>query len=231
MTAGGTPAVTLNIKGYCLPGILDSASSYSFIRRDVFQQIKSLGFPCSVKTANRTIHIAAGHSCVIKEAVSLQIKIHSFSWKYDFLLLGDSPAPCILGVDFLSFAKIQHNFATFSYAFVFARSCQYDFEPLDFSAWNSHCFPCPEEVLKQLVDYTSSMSLSDSSKLEQLVLSFPKLFSDQLGTVKGMICQLDLTDDLPVRSGPYQCSPPRLQALREIVQDLLNKGAVKKSYS
>jgi hypothetical protein len=46
-----------------------------------------------------------------------------------------------------------------------------------------------------------------------------------------MVCQLDLTDDLPVRSGPYQCSPPRLQALREIVQDFLNKGVVKKSYS
>jgi hypothetical protein len=46
-----------------------------------------------------------------------------------------------------------------------------------------------------------------------------------------MVCQLDLTDDVPVRSRPYQCSPPRLQALREIVNDLLEKGVVKKSFS
>jgi hypothetical protein len=163
---------------------------------------------------------------VIKEAVLLQIKLHSFSWKYDFLVFGDSPVPCILGADFLSFAKMQLDFATSSYTFAFEGSCQYDFEPLDFSSLYSHCFPCPEEVLKQLVAYTSSMSLSEPSKLDQLVLSFPKLFSDQLGSVKGMVCQLDLTDDLPVRSRPYQCSPPC-----EIVQDLLKKGVVKKSYS
>jgi hypothetical protein len=60
---------------------------------------------------------------------------------------------------------------------------------------------------------------------------FPKLFSDQLGMVKGMVCRIDLTDDVPVRSRPYQCSPPRLQALREIVQDLLEKGVVRKSFS
>jgi hypothetical protein len=108
-----------------------------------------------------------------------------------------------LGSGFLSFAKMQLDFATSSYTSAFNRSCQYDFEPLDFPAWNSHCFPCPEEVLNQLVAYTSSMSLSDSYKLDQLVLSFPKLFSDQLGTVKGMVCQLDLTDDLPVRSWPF----------------------------
>jgi hypothetical protein len=69
----------------------------------------------------------------------------------------------------------------------------------------------------------------DSAKLDQLVRSFPALFSDGLGTVKGMVCHLDLTDNVPVRSRPYQCSP--LQILREIVQDLLEKGVVVKSYS
>jgi hypothetical protein len=137
--AGWTPAVTLTIKRYCLPAILDSGSSYSFIRREVFQQIQSLGLPCSVKMANRTIHMAAGHSCVIKEAVSLQIKLHSFSWKYDFLVFGDFPVPCILGADFLSFAKMQLDFATSSYTFAFEGSCRYNFEPLDFSSLYSHC--------------------------------------------------------------------------------------------
>jgi hypothetical protein len=75
------------------------------------------------------------------------------------------------------------------------------------------------------------LSVSDLRKLDQLVLMFPKLFSDQLGTVKGMVCQLDLTGDVPVRSRPYQCSPSRLQALREIVQDLLEKGVGRKIFS
>jgi hypothetical protein len=43
-----------------------------------------------------------------------------------------------------------------------------------------------------------------------------------------MACLLDLTDDIPVRSRPYQCSPPRLQ---EIVQGLLKQGVIRKSCS
>jgi hypothetical protein len=82
-----------------------------------------------------------------------------------------------------------------------------------------------------MIGYTSSLSVSDSRKLDQLVLGFPKLFSEKLGPVMRMVCQLDLTDYVPVRSRPYQCSPPCLQALREIVDDLLEKGVVKKSFS
>jgi hypothetical protein len=175
--------------------------------------------------------MASGQSCVIKEAVSLQIKLHSFSWKYTFLVIDDSPVPSILGADFLSFAKMQLDLANSCYTFAFQKSCWYDFESLDVSMQHFHVFPCPEEALNELIAYTSSLSVSDSRKLDQLVLGLPKLFSDQLGTVKGMVCQLDLTDDVLVRSRPYQCSPPRLQTLREIVQDLLEKGVVRKSFS
>jgi hypothetical protein len=46
-----------------------------------------------------------------------------------------------------------------------------------------------------------------------------------------MVCHLDLSDNIPVRLRPYQCSPPRLKLLWEIVQDLLDKGVFRKSYS
>jgi hypothetical protein len=77
----------------------------------------------------------------------------------------------------------------------------------------------------------SSLSTTEACKLDQLTRSFPTLFSDQLGMVKGMVCSLDLIDDRPVRSRPYQCSPARLQALREIVPDLLKNGVVRKRFS
>jgi hypothetical protein len=97
------------------------------------------------------------------------------------------------------------DFATSSYTFAFEQFCRYDFELLDFSMQHSQFFPCSEEALNRLAAYTLPLSVSDSRKLDQLVLTFPKLFSDQLGTVKGMVCQLDLTDDLPVRSRPLVC--------------------------
>jgi hypothetical protein len=48
----------------------------------------------------------SGQRCVIKEAVSLQIKLHSFYWKYTFFVFENSPVPCILGADTLSFTKM-----------------------------------------------------------------------------------------------------------------------------
>lgn len=196
------------MKDYCLPAIFDSGSSFSFVRHDVVQQIASLGLPCSMQKTGRNLHMAAAQSCVIKEAVSLHIKLRSFSWTYVFLILEDSSVPCILVS-----TKVRLDFASSSYSFAFQPLCQYDFDSFGFSEPHYHVFPCSERVLNGLVAYVSPLSVDGSRKLDQLVLSFPRLFSNQLGTVKGMVCHLDLTDEVPVRSRQYQCSPPRLQAL------------------
>jgi hypothetical protein len=76
-----------------------------------------------------------------------------------------------------------------------------------------------------------SAGSGDSAEIATLIRSFPALFSDTVGTVKGMVCHLDLSVSIPVHSRPCQCSTPRLQILREIVQDLMNKGVVMNSYS
>jgi hypothetical protein len=67
-----SPWIMLTIGDYCLLAVLDSGSSFSFVRRDVFQQIQSLGLPSRLETTNRTLHMSSRQSCVIKEAVLLQ---------------------------------------------------------------------------------------------------------------------------------------------------------------
>jgi hypothetical protein len=74
-----SPCVIIAVKDYCVPAILDSGSSFSFIRRDVLQQVISLRLPCRIFMTDRVFHMAAGQSHMIKQAVSLQIKIQSFS--------------------------------------------------------------------------------------------------------------------------------------------------------
>jgi hypothetical protein len=76
-----------------------------------------------------------------------------------------------------------------------------------------------------------SVGSADSAEIATFIRSFPALFSDKLVTVKGMVCHFDLSDSIPVLLRPYQCSPSRLQIFRKIVQDLMIKGVVKKSYS
>ncbi|PNF36842.1 hypothetical protein B7P43_G09252, partial [Cryptotermes secundus] len=104
-TAGNNPWVLLTIKEYCLPAISDSGSSSSFIRRNVFQRIRSLGLPCWSEAVSQSCRATNGQNCAISLAVLLQTKLHSFSWKYSFLIFDDSPVPCILGADFWPLPK------------------------------------------------------------------------------------------------------------------------------
>jgi hypothetical protein len=101
----------------------------------------SLGLSCSSETTNRKIHMASGQSCVIKELVLLPVKIQWCSWKYKFMVLNHSLVPCILGADFLGFAKMQLDFSTSTYCFAFQEARQYDFEPVDSSVLHSCSFP------------------------------------------------------------------------------------------
>jgi hypothetical protein len=43
----------------------------------------------------------------------------------------------------------------------------------------------------------------DSVIFNDLMQDFPAMFSEGLGTVKGLVCHLDLVDNMPVRSRPY----------------------------
>jgi hypothetical protein len=198
-------------------------------RRSILQQIQTLGLQFRVEEVNQICCMAAGQGCLVKEAATLSIKLHKYSWNFNFLIFDDSPVPCILGIDFLAFAKVQLDFATSSYSFAFDPESRFQFEALALPKGESPSFPCGSEEMNRLTSFV--LPKSGPSEVDQLVEKFPELFSDKLGTVKGMVCDIDLTDEVPVRSRPYQCSPPRLEALREIVQDLLQKGVVKKSFS
>jgi hypothetical protein len=108
---------------------------------------------------------------------------------------------------------------------------EFKFESFDLRNGMSQKWPCLKQDDTGLLCGSLQTELDAYREVATWMRKFPALFSDKLGTVKGMTCHLDLTDHIPVRSRQYKCSPPRLQKLREIVHDLLEKGAVKQSYS
>jgi hypothetical protein len=76
----------------------------------------------------------------------------------------------------------------------------FQFESLDSSKQYSNFFPCAEDDLDRLSASFTSRDPTQTRQLDQVVSEFPTLFSDKLRTVKGMICDTDLSDDIPVRS-------------------------------
>jgi hypothetical protein len=77
------------------------------------------------------------------------------------------------------------------------------------------------------------MSIGERSacSISTFIKEFTVLFSDRPGTVRGSTCGIELSDDVPVRWPPYQCSPPRLITLRLHVNDLLKNDIIKPSTS
>jgi len=49
--------------------------------------------------------------------------------------------------------------------------------------------------------------------------------------VKGAEYEFDLFEQVPVRSPPYHCAPPKLRLFKEFVEDLLQKRVVRPSKS
>jgi hypothetical protein len=226
-----TPWCVLDIKRFRLPAMLDSGSSLSFMRGDVFQKIKKLGIPHVAQQAQELCLTANGESCSVVQAVTVSVKLQRFSWKVKFLVFERCPVPCVLGMDFLGLTRLRLDFGTQRYSFAFRPESEFQLQGLDSCRKSCLAFPCTDEEFGRLVCPCLPEITDNPSKLDSLVKTFPALFSDRLGTAKGMVCHLDLMDSTPVRSRPYQCSPPRLQQLRESVQELLDKGVIRKSHS
>jgi len=78
---------------------------------------------------------------------------------------------------------------------------------------------------------TLSSAFPEPNPLEEVLNEYSELFSGQLGTVKGAEYEIELVDNVPVRSPPYHCAPPKLKLLKEFVEDVLQKGVVRPSKS
>jgi hypothetical protein len=64
---------------------------------------------------------------------------------------------------------------------------EFESQSLDFGNFASPAFPCSHGELSHLMRPCLSEALDNSTKIDKLVPSFPALFSDKLGTVKGMV--------------------------------------------
>jgi hypothetical protein len=73
--------------------MLDSGSSLSFVRRDVFENIKELGLPHTDATTQERCHVVKAGVCEITQAVVLSIKVELISWKVRFLVFDHCPVP------------------------------------------------------------------------------------------------------------------------------------------
>jgi hypothetical protein len=79
-SSNANPWVLLRISDCCLLAMLDLGSSLSFVRRDVFNEIKDLRLPHTVEKTLERCQMANAGVCDVTQAVVLPIKLHDLSW-------------------------------------------------------------------------------------------------------------------------------------------------------
>jgi len=128
-----------------------------------------------------------------------------------FYLFEGGQFPIILGLDFLSHSKMVMDLEAREYYFPFAPHQTMKFESLVENG-NKECFRVNSYFGQLAKDASKIVSLSSAfpepNPLEGVLDEYSELFSGQLGTVTGAEYEIELTDQVPVRSPPYHCAPP-----------------------
>lgn len=157
---------------------------------------------------------------VATKKVSLQLKIDDLTWEHDFLVLEDPPFPVILGVEFMKRSGMQLDFVECTYSF--------NFRP---NVMGSLCDEGGREEVTGTRSTLSHLPEHKRTRIMNLFAEFQDVITDRLGCTNLVTYDLTLSDSAPVRSPPFQCTPPKLIQMERHIRDLLNKGVIKESDS
>jgi hypothetical protein len=149
-------------------------------------------------------------------------------------VLEGGPYKVILGLDFLIKAQMVVDVAHREYHFAFNPKERWKFESQARETVVLEPGGTQRGVRRREEGRSSPRIVAGVNKLslaEEIVRDYSTLFTDRLGTVKGMEYEIELVDSQPVRSAPYPWNPPKAKLLKEFVDDLVRKGVVRPSKS
>ena len=224
------PWVEVDWGGLQVLSLFDTGSVYSIINDKVYQALKERQVILQEEDVTDRCHTANGENLEVALIVKCHIKIMGFSWDYSFRVVPRLIIPCLLGNDFIKHARVELCPWKGTFRFGFKAGQEFPFMSVA-EAHRRDVSYFQGEIDERNHICGEVAQPGDLGTFAHLVDEFPDLFADRLGTVKGRMCNIELTDNVSVRSPPYQCSPPKLQQLREHVDLLLQKGVIRPSNS
>lgn len=132
------------------------------------------------------------------------------------------PVDIILGADFLCKSKAVIDMLEFKVTFPYGTGLSMAIGP-----WNENEADSETHQWK-LGDNLTNDQIQQISKL---IERFPETVTKKVGRTHLIEYDIKLKSDKIVRARPYQFAPPKLNKLREHIQDLLDKGIIKPSDS
>jgi hypothetical protein len=92
--------VVLEFRTGKVPALVDTGAQFSCIHADVAEFLFLMGEPSTFTACSVRCALADGQWCQVTNAMTLCVKLLSFSWYHEFKVLNGGPFPVILGIVF-----------------------------------------------------------------------------------------------------------------------------------
>ena len=232
----------MEIKDHVVSALLDSGSFVNVISREMLQTL--YGSLPRLTSTNLTCASVASQYLDVLGTCKLKIRISSFTWYANFVVVSEVAVPVILGAPFFQKTGLCLDFRSRIFYFQFKPMSKFNF--VQFS-------PYPSKSLRsQSLSYiepqvrvaTPANNFTDcgntdleylspiqNDQLRAVVNQFQDVLTPKLGECTLNEYHIELVDNTPVRRPPYRLSPPKVHILREKVQEMLDQGIIRLSTS
>lgn len=213
------PCIQVNVhKNLIVNTLLDTGASQNFITHDLYKQLNKLKVVKSLTNWKGTMFAANNSEINVLGKCKFKIKIGAFTWREEFLVMKHDNYDMILGMPFMSnkglIIDLEKNV------------CYFKYKPGKIIKLNDSLNE-ENESLNEILIGCSDMR----QEVNELINKYQNVFTDKIGSALNLEVKLEVTDNIPVSSRPYYLSPPNLQKMKTIVDDLLAQDIIEVSTS
>ena len=215
--------------------LLDTGSAVSVLSKELADLLK-------LKITNVQASCCSVTSQPVKVVgqVKVNVKVENFSWPHLFLVCERLSCPVIVGADFIVSKQLHFSLpeSNFWFRFLPHKIFRIVWRPNVTFNWQAkrEKNPLLLEIQCSTANNKSSFSLdhlsAERSNLVQGIISeFDDVITERLGLTNILEYEIILNDTKPVRLPPFRMNPPRMQILKEKIEDMLEKDIIRPSRS
>lgn len=238
------PYLPLEVGNLKIPALLDTGSTRNLISKKVFESLDKrvikVEEPCRLGIATAK----ANQALKTLKMAKIKIKVANYSWVCPFLVVEDLQVDSILGMEFILKTNVITNLPEKWIAFCFPKERQKN--PFYFSERipietcfvrqtipkvNDPPFSLQAESPPQEGPDLSHLTTVRANKASQILSKYPSVLTKKLGKTHLIDYEIELTDDIPVRSPPYPLGPPKMEVTRELIRKLEQDDVAERSTS
>lgn len=215
------PIINIRIKVLSYLALIDSGASTDVCGKEVAEEVvyHKAGYISDVEAH---IRLPDGNVYIAKHCLHTTIHLQNFSWKCKFLIMPKLPYDFIIGSGSLRHMRAVVDYNDQCLKFSFKEDAR-----LQFNISNQ----VSTASIGTLVESPIKLPIDETRQLQELLDSYQDTLTADLGRVKDFTYRIYLNDNTPVHRAPYPLTPPKTEAMREHVQELLKLGIIEKTSS